>query len=230
MTLGYENILTFFLFFVGIIIVGYAQYKISASYQKYKKINCKNRVAGVEVARKILDANGLSNIHVVETKGELSDHYDPSRKVVRLSSTVFNGESIASVAVAAHECGHAIQDKEGYTFMRIRSLLVPVVNLVTYIGYGVAILSLFMGIIGYLKVGIVMILATLIFQLITLPVEFDASKRALKQLEKLMIVDDKEKEDAKNMLSAAAFTYIASFISSIISLLRLVIMLGNRDE
>lgn len=230
MTLGYENILTFFLFFIGIIVVGYAQYKMSASYQKYKRISGKGKVAGVEVARKILDANGLSKIHVLETKGELTDHYDPSRKVIRLSREVFNGESIASVSIAAHECGHAIQDKEGYTFMKIRSALVPVVNLVTYIGYGVAILSLFFGVIGYLKVGIVMVLAALLFQLITLPVEFDASKRALKQLEKLDIIDKKEIEGAREMLSAAAFTYVASFISSIISLLRLIIMVGNRDE
>lgn len=229
--MGYENLLTFFLFFVGIIIVGYAQYKINATYQKYKRMKTEKKIAGVEVARMILDANGLSQIHVVETKGELSDHYDPSRKVVRLSKEIFNGDSIASVAVAAHECGHAIQDKEGYSFMKIRSALVPIVNFVTYIGYFVAILSLFAGVMGYLKVGIFMILATLIFQLITLPVEFDASKRALAQIEKLDIVPSKEREGAKEMLHAAAFTYVASFLSSIIGLLRLLIMLGNnRDE
>lgn len=228
--MGYENIFTMILFLIGLVIVSAAQSKIQTNYRKYKQILSKKKMSGVEVARQILDANGLSHVHVVETKGELTDHYDPSRKVVRLSREIFQGESIASVSVAAHECGHAIQDKEGYFFMKIRSTLVPIVNFITYIGYGVSILSLFLGVIGYLKVGIFMILTSLIFQLVTLPVEFDASKRALTQLEKLHILDEKEKNGAYDMLKAAALTYIASFVSSILNLLRLLIMLGNRRD
>src|SRR5574344_1758544 len=129
-TMQYENILTILCFVTSIIVVSYAQIRINSSYNKYKKITNNNKISGSEVARNILDSNGLNNIYVVETKGTLTDHYDPSRKVVRLSSEIFHGETIASLSVAAHECGHAIQDKEGYSFMRIRSMLVPIVNLV----------------------------------------------------------------------------------------------------
>lgn len=230
MTLGYENIFTIGLFILGLIIVMIAQSKVSSSYKKYKSIQNSKQLAGVEIARQILDANGLTDIYVIETKGELTDHYDPSRKVVRLSSAVFSGDSIASISIAAHECGHAIQDKVGYSFMRIRSKLVPVVNFVTYIGYIISIISLFFGMIGYVKVGIVIVLAALLFQLITLPVEFDASKRAEEELKKLSLASTTELEDVHVMLGAAAFTYVASFISSILNLLRLVIMLTSRDE
>lgn len=230
MTLHLENMITMLLFFAGIIIVIYAQSKINNSYRKSSKIKIKSGLSGVEVARKILDSNNLSNIHVVSVGGTLTDHYDPSRKVVRLSNDVFNNDSIAAISVAAHECGHAIQDKVGYTFMKIRAALVPIVNFVTYIGYIVSIISLFAGITGYLKVGIMLIIVSLIFQLVTLPVEFDASKRAIEELNKLGLIEKEENQNVKEMLSAAAFTYVASFISSILNLLRLVIMLGNRDE
>lgn len=230
MTLHLENMVTMLLFFAGIFIVIYAQSKINNSYRKSSKIKIKSGLSGVEVARKILDSNNLSNIHVVSVGGTLTDHYDPSRKVVRLSNDVFNNDSIAAISVAAHECGHAIQDKVGYTFMKIRAALVPIVNFVTYIGYIVSIISLFAGITGYLKVGIMLIIVSLIFQLVTLPVEFDASKRAIEELNKLGLIEKEENQNVKEMLSAAAFTYVASFISSILNLLRLVIMLGNRDE
>lgn len=227
----YENLFTGLLFLIGVIAVIYAQSKLSRTYKYSKGILCKKQMSGVEVARQILDQNGLSSIHVVETKGELTDHYDPSRKVVRLSTAVFHGENIAAIAVAAHECGHAIQDKVGYSFMRIRSALVPIVNFVTYIGYFVSILSLFAGITGYLKVGIFMILLSILFQLVTLPVEFDASRRALDELVTLKMISKEEKEDVRSMLSAAAFTYVASFLSSIIQLLRLIMMYnGSKDE
>lgn len=178
----------------------------------------------------ILDANGLNNIYVVETEGELTDHYDPNRKVIKLSRGIFNKESIAAISVAAHEVGHAIQDKDGYIYMRIRAFLVPVVNFVTYIGYIVAFISLFAGITGYLKVSIFIILAAILFQLITLPVEFDASKRAKEELLKLNLIDSNEADNVKDMLGAAAMTYVASLISSLINLLRLIIMLRGRDD
>lgn len=230
MMMQYESIFTGFLFLIGVMAVIYAQSKLSRTYKYSKSILCKKRISGVEVARQILDQNGLSFIHVVETKGELTDHYDPSRKVVRLSSDIFHGESIAAISVAAHECGHAIQDKVGYSFMRIRSMLVPIVNFVTYIGYFVSVLSLLAGITGYLRVGIFMILLSILFQLITLPVEFDASRRALNELVTLKIVSKEEKEDIHSMLSAAALTYVASFISSIIQLLRLIVMYNNSKD
>lgn len=229
MIYGLENILTLTLFIIGFIIVLYAQIKINSTYGKYKNIKLNKNISGQEVARMILDSNGMNNIHVVETQGELTDHYDPRRKVVRLSKQIFHDNAIASVAVAAHEVGHAIQDKENYIFMKIRSILVPVVNFITYIGYIVAFISLLAGITGYLKVSIIIILAALLFQLVTLPVEFDASKRGREQLVKLGVIDESEEKGVKKMLDAAAFTYVASFISSLLNLLRLIIMLRDRD-
>ena len=228
-TLQYESFLTWGLFILGIIVVTIAQSRINSAYSKYRRKANKLKISGVEVARKILDTNGLDKVHVVEVSGQLSDHYDPSSKVVRLSNDIFHGETIAAMSVAAHECGHAIQDKESYKPMRVRSMLIPIVNLITYGGYIVSIISLLAGIAGYLKVGILMIVATLVFQLVTLPVEFDASKRALVNLEKLDLVDLRERDFARDMLASAALTYVASFINSLLNLLRLVIMYRDND-
>lgn len=227
---GYETGLTIFLSIIGFIIVIYAQVRINSSYSKYRKLKANCGMSGQEVARKILDSNELSDIHIVEVKGELSDHYDPKRKVLRLSSDIYHSDSIASVSVAAHECGHAIQDKEGYNFMRIRGFLVPVVNFVTYAGYIIGIISLIGGATGYLKVTLLIILASIVFQLVTLPVEFNASNRANAELLRLGIVSSEEQAHTKKMLGAAALTYVASVISSILNMLRILIMLGGRDD
>lgn len=226
-----ENIIIYYGFAIlGILIVGLAQTNINKNYNKYKKISLSQRLTGQEVARKILDSNGLSNVYVVSTGGNLTDHYDPNRKVVKLSNDIYNGETIAAVAVAAHECGHALQDKEGYTFMKIRSSLVPFVNLVSYLGYFGIVVSLFAGITGYLKLGILILSATILFQLVTLPVEFDASKRAEDELQKLGLINDDELEGSKKMLFSAALTYVASLLSTLLQLLRLLIILGRRDD
>lgn len=230
LTWGYENILTIALAVIGFVIVLVAQLKINSSYGKYKKIASKKGLTGQEVARQILDQNGLEEIYVVETKGTLSDHYDPARKVVRLSKEIFHGSSIAAISVAAHECGHAIQDQQNYLFMKIRSALVPFVNLVSYLGYFAIIISIFSGVTGYLMVGIIIILATILFQLVTLPVEFDASARAKVELEKMQLITTEEQTQVKDMLTSAAMTYVASLISSILSLLRLIIMFQDRDN
>lgn len=227
---GYETILTVVLSVVAFIIVIWAQANINSNYGKYKKKSNTKGLSGQEVARQILDANGLNDVYVVEVKGDLSDHYDPSRKVVRLSKDIFHGTSIAAISVAAHECGHAIQDKVGYTFMKIRSFLVPIVNIVSYLGYFGLIVSIFAGITGYIKLSILVLLATLVFQLVTLPVEFDASKRAGEQLLKLGIVDSSENIHCMKMLKAAALTYVASLASTLLNLLRLVLMLMSRSD
>lgn len=227
---GLETIGTILLSIIGFGAVLFAQFRINSSYSKYKRIMSRKGMSGCEVARQILDANGLTNIHVVEVKGELSDHYDPTRKVVRLSSDIFHGTSVASISVAAHECGHAIQDKENYTFMRIRGALVPVVNFVSYIGYFISLFSFIVGVMGYLKIGILVLLLTVLFQLVTLPVEFDASKRAKVQMEKLGIADSSELEGVSSMLGAAAMTYVASLLSTIMNLLRLILMFSDRDN
>ena len=229
-TMQYENIITIICFITSIIVVSYAQLKISSTYSKYKKVSNKKKLTGSEVARLILDANGLNNIYVLETPGNLTDHYDPTRKVIKLSKDIFHGESIAALSVAAHEVGHAIQDKDKYAFMQVRAALVPIVNLISYLGYFVIIIGFLAGATGYLMAGIITIIATIIFQLVTLPVEFDASKRAKEQLLKLVIIDNNEEAGVSDVLQAAAFTYVASLISSILNLLRLVIMFTRRDD
>ena len=217
------------LFILGIIVVVYAQSHIMKTYHETIRIRNEKMLSGQEVARKILDANGLEDIYVVQVSGELTDHYDPSRNVIRLSNHVFQDDSIASLAVAAHECGHAIQRKEGYLFYRLRSALVPVVNLVSYFGYFVIIISAFAGITAYLLLGMVMLLSTLIFQLVTLPVEIDASKRGMEEIERLNLAKKEEMTNVSNMLKAAAMTYVASLASTILNLLRLIFMYRDRD-
>jgi len=226
---GFGSPIEIILLVVGTIFVIVAQVKVKGAYSKYSDVNCNKGMAGCEVARKILDNAGLSKVHVVEVKGELTDHYDPKQKVVRLSTNIFHGTSIASVAVAAHECGHAIQDKDNYSFMRIRASLVPMVNFVNKFGYLATIIGLFAGIFDIVIVGIVMLLATLLFQVITLPVEFNASSRAKDIIKDLNLATESEQEGVEKMLSAAAFTYVAGVINTLFQLLRLLIRVRDRD-
>lgn len=225
-----ENItLNYLLIIISILITTLSQILISITYSKYKKILNNKDLTGFDVARKILDNNGLSNIMILETKGNLTDHYDPQRKTIKLSTDIYHGSSIASAAVAAHECGHAIQDKTKYIPMIIRSHLVPFVNICTKIGY----LAILIGVIfSYVLVelGIILLLAMLLFQIVTLPVEFNASKRAIKEIERLKILDKEEKNYAKNILIAAAFTYIASMLSTLLEILRYVLIFTDRDN
>ncbi len=229
MTLGYENIFTIFIAIISFIIVFSAQMRINNAYKTFKKIKQKNNLTGFEVARRILDANGLEKVHIVETKGSLTDHYDPARKVVRLSHEVFHGDSIASISVAAHEVGHALQDKNNYFMLRLRSILVPIVNFVSFLGYFAILISIFAGAFAFFTIGIIILLATLLFQLVTLPVEFNASNRAIKELKKHDLIEVNEEPLVKKMLDAAALTYVASLISTLLSILRLILMARDRD-
>ena len=162
--------------------------------------------------------------------GNLTDHYDPTAKVVRLSEDIYSGTSIASVSVAAHECGHAIQDKIAYTPMRIRSKLVPVVNFSTKIGYLVITIGFILGALKLALVGLILLLSMLIFQLITLPVEFDASRRGKIELDELHILSSTEQQGAAKMLRAAAFTYVASVLSTLLEILRLALMFVPKNN
>ena len=216
------------LYVLILIIPLIATLNINSTYGKYKQMINQKSLTGFDVARAILDANDMKDMYIVETPGNLTDHYDPKQKVVRLSTDIYHGNSIASVAVAAHECGHAIQDKTGYAFMRIRASLVPVVNFVTYSAYIMFFISLVLGYAGLLLVAIASVLVGLLFQLVTLPVEFDASRRALVQLEKEGLVDQADKEGSKKVLKAAALTYVAAVLSSLLNLLRLLSMLNRR--
>lgn len=212
-------------------ITSMAQIFVSTSYSKYRKVKVKNDITGFDVARTILDSYGLNNIYVTETKGVLSDHYDSSRKVVRLSTDVFHGTDIASYSVAAHEVGHAIQDKVNYSFMRFRSMMFPIVNFSSYAGYIAILIGVIFGQLQIIWLGIGLEIIILLFQLVTLPVEFDASKRALEELEKHSILTKKELGSSKKMLTAAAFTYVASVLSTVLQILRLILIFGgsNRD-
>lgn len=207
-----------------------AQVKISSSYNRYKKEKNTCKLTGQEVARRILDENGLQDIHIVEIKGELTDHYDPTRKVVRLSTDIFHGDTVAAAAVAAHECGHAIQDKENYTFLRIRSAIYPVVNVATSVSYYIILIGFLFQALKLVYIGIGLTCCGLLFQLVTLPVEFDASKRALNKLEKYHLLAEVEIEGAKNVLSAAALTYVAGVMASILQILRLLLIARSQDR
>lgn len=226
----FDTPITFLLVIIGFILVLVAQIRINSAYSRYRRIKSSTGLTGRDVARKILDANGLSQIQVCETPGKLTDHYDPSRKILKLSLDICDNPSVASIAVAAHECGHALQDKDNYTFLKIRSFLVPIVNFISYLGYFGLIVSLIGGITGYLKLSILILFATVLFQLITLPVELNASKRAFEQLETLNLISEDEEYGVKKVLGAAAMTYVASLVSSILQLLRLVLMLNRRNR
>lgn len=206
-----------------------AQLKIKGTYNKYMKVKNKSELTGAEAAKMILKKNGLSNVNVYETSGTLTDYYDPRKKIVVLSSDIYNSKSVSSVAVAAHECGHAIQDKENYKFLRFRSALVPIVNFTSRIASIFIIFGFIFEALDLLDVGIICLLVGLLFQLVTLPVEFNASARAKDQLEICGIVSNKEKSGVKQVLSAAAFTYVAGFIAEALQILRLVLISRNRD-
>ena len=211
---------TYILVIIGVLISLVAQIFVSTSYRKYKKVATKSGLQGYEVARRILDSNNLQNVDIVETRGELTDHYDPTRKVIRLSSDIYHGATVASSSVAAHECGHAVQDKEGYFFLRLRAALVPVVNFSSKAGYIAILIGLIFGYLELAWLGIFLELAILLFQLITLPVELNASKRAAEFLKKEALIESKEQIGSKRMLRAAAMTYVAALFVSLVYFLR----------
>ena len=221
---------TYILVIIGVLISLAAQIFVSTSYRKYKKVATKSGLQGYEVARRILDSNNLQNVDIVETRGELTDHYDPTRKVIRLSTNVYHEKTIASSSIAAHECGHAIQDKEGYFFLKLRSSIVPLVNISTKIGFVALIIGLIFGLLKLAWVGIFLELIILLFQLITLPVEFNASKKAAECLKQEILIENSEQLGSKRMLNAAAMTYVASLISTLLEVFRLVLIIASKSD
>lgn len=222
--------ITYGLTFIALIITSFAQVFVTSSYNKYSKIKNKRNITGYEAARYILDKNALNNIDIIETKGYLTDHYDPSKKIIKLSSPVYHHDTIGSVAVACHECGHAIQDKENYSLMRIRATLIPVVNFSSYAGYIAIILGIFFSATNLIWLGILAEVIILLFQLITLPIEINASKRALKELDYAHLLDSNELKQGRTMLTAAALTYVASIATTLIQILRLILIFGRRKD
>lgn len=219
----------YLLLLASVAISGFAQLLIKARYDKYSKIENKKKLSGFDVAQQILKKNGLENIYIVETQGYLSDHFDPTANVVRLSSSVFHGTTIASVAIAAHECGHAVQHKEGMSLIKIRSKLVPVVNFCSKAGYIAIAIGLFGQLTELFYIGIGLLSTILLFQLVTLPVEFDASTRGMINIEKMGLLTASEKSGASKVLVAAALTYVASLITTILEIARLVLS-ASRDR
>lgn len=215
----------------AILFTMYAQFKVSSTTNRFFRIKSRSGYNGQETAERILAANGIRDVRVVPIRGTLTDHYDPRKKVLRLSEEVYYGTSITSVAVAAHECGHALQHAYGYAPLTIRGAIVPVVNFASSLSWILIFVGLFFsGNNTMLQLGILMFSATVIFQLVTLPVEFNASKRALFQLQDLGIVDSGEARDSRKVLSAAAMTYVAAALTAILQLARLLLIANNRDD
>lgn len=184
------------------------------TYGKWSQIPNQAGVNGHAVARHILDTNGLTNVKLEVSEGLLTDHYIPSKKLIRLSNDINDQPTVASVAVAAHECGHALQDKEGYRYLKLKALLMPAAAIGNQLGLALSLGGGFFGNMMLMNLGLSMMLLGMIMPLLTLPIEFDASKRALSELERLQLVDEKEYQGAKSMLTAAAFTYVAGAASS----------------
>ncbi len=222
----YTYDLTSLLFMLpGVLVAAWAQAMVSGNFNKYSRVQSARCITGAEAARQILNSNGLSHIAIQHVSETLADHYDPGSKVVRLSDEVYNSTSLAAVAVAAHECGHAIQDAQEYQPMRWRSMLVPVVNVATQAGWVVLFAGLILSMYGLSVIGALLFCAALIFQLVTLPVEYNASSRALTLLEAEGILESGEIGGAKKVLSAAALTYVASVIATVLQLLNIVRMM-----
>jgi len=221
---------TMLLLIPGIILAFYAQTKVKSTFERFSKVISTKRTTGAEVARAILDSEGLEHVKVEMIGGNLSDHYDPRQKVLRLSPEVHRGSSLASLGVAAHEAGHAIQHATGYWPLNIRHSLVPVANFGSKLAFPLFIIGLLFASSGLINLGIYMFSAVVLFQLVTLPVEFNASKRAIAILEGQGYITSSEVAGTKSVLDAAALTYVAAALVGLLNLLRLILLSRGRDR
>ncbi|MGI5064875.1 zinc metallopeptidase [Treponema putidum] len=206
----------------------YAQFKVKSAFSKYSQVQTMRKISGKEAAALLLRSNSISDVSIQRVGGSLSDHYDPSHKVLRLSDPVYDKTSIAAVGVAAHETGHAIQDKEKYAPLVLRSTLVPVANIGSAAGPYLALAGIIFRMNLLLNIGIILFACAVLFYLVTLPVEIDASRRALKVLEHNAVLSQEELKGAKKVLSAAALTYVASALTAMANLLRLILISRDR--
>jgi len=216
------------LYILSIAVVLIAQAVFSSTYRKYKRVKNTKGYTGFDVARTILDNKGYNDIMVLETTGIVTDHYDPVHKVIRLSKEVYSGNSIASASIAAHECGHVVQHKTKYAMMNVRSAIVPFANFATRFGYIVIVIGFISSAFNIVMFGIILLCVILVFQLVTLPVEFDASRRANEMLNEYQLIENKDSKKIKSMLNAAALTYVASLFSSMLQILRLLLSANRR--
>ncbi len=215
-------------FLIPMILVGWAQMRVRSAFKKYNQVPSMARLSGAETARRILSEQGIYDVAVEETGGSLSDHYDPSSKVVRLSSDNFHGHHLAGLAVAAHEVGHAIQHANGYLPLNLRHAILPVANLGSSLGFPMVIGGMLFGFTGLIDIGILFFAGAVIFQLVTLPVEFNASSRAMAILSQGYLAGD-EVSSAKKVLNAAAMTYVAAAATAVMQLVHLLFMRGSDD-
>ena len=226
--------ITYIFVIIGMLITLIASWRMKATFAKYERVASQSGLTGREVAERILRANGIYDVSVRPVSGRLTDHYDPRDKTVSLSEVIYGSTSVAAIAVAAHECGHAIQDNVGYVPLNLRSAFVPVANFGSRLSWPL----IFVGfLLGYgnisnilIQIGIAMFLLAVIFQIITLPVEFDASRRALIELENNEILLDKEDKSARKVLFAAAMTYVAAAAAGVLQMLRLMLLFTGRSR
>ena len=228
---GYYFDPTYILVLIGLAISLIASGKVKGTYAKYSKVRSRSGMTGAQAADRILKSAGLYEVRIEHMAGSLTDHYDPRTKVLRLSDSVYGSASVAAIGVAAHECGHAIQDDHSYAPLRIRNSLVPVANIGTQAAWPIILVGLFLGSSSFLiNLGILLFSLGVLFQLVTLPVEFDASARAIRILGDSGILYEEEVKQTRKVLSAAAMTYVAAAAASILSLLRLLILFGGRSR
>jgi uncharacterized protein len=211
-------------FAIIILIPLWAQSRVKSTFAKYSRVPSSTSRRGAEVAREILNANGLYHVSIEERSGLLSDHYDPRSKTVRLSSEIYHGHSIAAAAVASHECGHAIQDSEGYAFLRFRHALVPVANIGSNFSWILIMVGIFIHLSGAVLLGIIFMAGAVLFQVITLPVELNASNRAMDQVVSLGLIRSAEERETRKVLNAAALTYVAAAAVAVLELVRLILI------
>lgn len=211
----------------ALLLALYAQWKVRSSYEKYSEVPNERGVSGYQAAQELLHASGLYGIDIEGVQGELSDHYDPKNKILRLSPGVANGRSIASLAIVAHEVGHAVQDQQEYAMLRARSALVPAVNIGSSLGVWLVFGGIFLGLTGLAWVGVALFSAAVLFALVTLPVELNASSRALDMLKKTNLLSQHDLKGAKSVLRAAALTYVAALAQAVMQLLYFVLLLSG---
>lgn len=218
---------TYSLVIIGAVICMIASANVNRAFRKYSRYGSKRGITGAQAAQQILNDAGIYDVQIRHISGDLTDNYNPGNKTLNLSDSVYGSTSIAAVGVAAHECGHAIQHNVGYIPIKIRGAIVPVVNLGSKLSWPVIILGVILGSFNMLNIGILLFALTLVFQIVTLPVEFNASSRALKILDKSGML---YKDGARRVLTAAAMTYITATVSTLLQLLRLVLLFGRRND
>ena len=221
---GYYFDWTYLLVLIGAAISGIASINVHTTYNKYAKVMQHQGLTAQDAARRILESAGIYDVGIEQVGGNLSDHYSPKEKVLRLSDSVYGSSSVAAIGVAAHECGHAVQHQKGYAMLKLRTAAVPIAKFGSYLSWPVILLGLLFGWLGMLRIGIFLFMFVVAFQLITLPVEFDASRRALAILKNDHMLEGAEFEGAKKVLIAAAMTYVAALFSSILQLARLILL------